>query len=340
MSETVLPRTSPGMEEILRVEGLSKSFSVERSFSQRAKEWFGGQSPSEVRALDSVGFTVGKSETLGILGESGSGKSTLARILMGLCKPDSGTARLLGKDLFSNSYQERLVNLRNLQMVFQDPFSSLDPRMRVRDILLEPLKVHSIPANPPWEKLMESALEEVGLEKETLDRYPSEFSGGQRQRIGISRALILNPLLLIADEAVSALDVSVQAQILELLKRLKDARNLAMIFISHDVALVKQFVDRILVFFRGRVIESLTPSCLLEDSVHPYTRKLLKAALELREGIYKPHVAGKRETADSQCPYFPWCDESVSECRDKPDLVQLHPGHHVACRKAMATSQY
>jgi ABC-type glutathione transport system ATPase component len=271
-------------EEILRVNGLCKSFVLEKSLTGKIRQMIKKEKPDEVKALDDVSFSVKKGEILGILGESGSGKSTLARVLMGIHKADAGTATLLGRDLLSNDRAVRLQNLRDMQMVFQDPFGSLDPRMTVREILLEPLKIHSKPINGDTESFLIQALEEVGLTQDCLDKYPSQFSGGQRQRIGICRALILDPKIIIADEAVSALDVSVQAQILELLMKLKKNRGLSMIFISHDVAVVRQIADRIIILYHGKIVEEVEADSLLNGVKHEYSKKLLNAALSLREG--------------------------------------------------------
>ena len=271
-------------EDILKVNNLTKKFFVEKSFADKIKVIFDKGHAESITALDNISFSVKKGEILGILGESGSGKSTLARILMGIHKPDSGEAYLLDRDIFKASGIERLSVLRDMQMVFQDPFGSLDPRMNVRQILKEPLKIHGITPSEDIETFLINSLAEVGLSKEALDKYPSEFSGGQRQRIGICRALILNPKLIIADEAVSALDVSVQAQILELLVNLKQKRGLSLIFISHDVAVVRQISDRIILLYHGKIVEELPADKLLTDAKHEYTKKLLNAALSLREG--------------------------------------------------------
>ena len=271
-------------EDILKVNNLTKKFFVEKSFADKIKVIFDKGHAESITALDNISFSVKKGEILGILGESGSGKSTLARILMGIHKPDSGEAYLLDRDIFKASGIERLSVLRDMQMVFQDPFGSLDPRMNVRQILKEPLKIHGITPSEDIETFLINSLAEVGLTKEALDKYPSEFSGGQRQRIGICRALILNPKLIIADEAVSALDVSVQAQILELLVNLKQKRGLSLIFISHDVAVVRQISDRIILLYHGKIVEELPADKLLTDAKHEYTKKLLNAALSLREG--------------------------------------------------------
>lgn len=271
-------------EEIFRVRGLCKSFVLEKGLTGKIRQLIKNEKPEEVKALDEVSFSVKKGEILGILGESGSGKSTLARVLMGIHKADSGTATLLGRDLLSKEESVRLENLRDIQMVFQDPFGSLDPRMTVREILLEPLKIHSKPITLSTETFLVNALAEVGLTPDCLNKYPSQFSGGQRQRIGICRALILDPKIIIADEAVSALDVSVQAQILELLMELKNKRGLSMIFISHDVAVVRQIADRIMILYHGKIVEEVNADSLLNGVKHEYSKKLLNAALSLREG--------------------------------------------------------
>ncbi len=271
-------------EEVLRVENLCKSFVVEKSIGSKIKHFFSNDKPECVKALNNVSFDIKEGEILGILGESGSGKSTLARVLMGIHKPDSGSAFLLGTNIFNAVGKNKTMIQQNMQMVFQDPFGSLDPRMNVRQILAEPLKIHNIEPKEGLEPFLKKGLKEVGLSEDSLNRYPSEFSGGQRQRIGICRALILNPRLIIADEAVSALDVSVQAQILELLIELKQKRRLSMIFISHDVAVVRQISDRIILLYHGEIVEELPADKLLTDARHEYSQKLLGAALSLREG--------------------------------------------------------
>lgn len=271
-------------EEILSVKNLCKSFVVEKSLTGKVRQFIKNEKPEVVKALDNVSFSVKKGEILGILGESGSGKSTLARVLMGIHTADSGSAVLLGRNLPGKHREMRLQNLRDMQMVFQDPFGSLDPRMTVREILLEPLKIHGIRIEAEIDDFLTNALEEVGLTQDCLEKYPSQFSGGQRQRIGICRALILDPKLIIADEAVSALDVSVQAQILELLKSLKENRGLSMIFISHDVAVVRQIADRIIILYHGKIVEEVEADSLLNGVTHEYSQKLINAALSLREG--------------------------------------------------------
>lgn len=320
---------------VLSVTGVGKAFELERPFWNRCADWWSGQPAPRVQALSDVSFEVGAHETVGILGESGSGKSTLARVLMGLHQADAGRAVLRGRDLFSADRGVVLENLRHMQMIFQDPFSSLDPRMSVRRILEEPLRIHDEGRSSDWGARLESGLAEVGLDHDVLDRYPSEFSGGQRQRIGICRALILNPTLLIADEAVSALDVSVQAQILELLLRLKEARGLSLLFISHDIAVVRQISDRVLVLYRGKVVESMLADCLLRDPIHPYTRRLLDAALHLREGAQltadSADATGENARGATGCPSRDRCGHASSACAESPALADVHAGHLVAC---------
>jgi len=323
---------------VLLVEGLTKHFPLERQLFGRLRDWWKGRPGPLLTALKDVSFEVNPQETVGLLGESGSGKSTLARVLMGLYHSDRGRASLLGQDLFSKDRSIRKENLKRMQMVFQDPFGSLDPRMSVRQILSEPLSIHRPIPPVDWEGRMVAGLEEVGLEKDALGRYPSEFSGGQRQRISICRALILGPLLLIADEAVSALDVSVQAQILELLVRLKAGRGLSLLFISHDLAVVRQIADRVLVLFHGTIVESLPAECLLEDVVHPYTRRLLQAALQLREGKAASLEVGNGRPSTAGCRYFPWCADPLDCCSESPSNLELHPGHFVRCWKAVKKS--
>ncbi len=322
--------------DILVVGALRKSFAVEDSFLQRLRRLASGAPPRQLTALDIPGFSVGRGETLGILGESGSGKSTLARVLMGIYEADSGSAKLNGRDLVGVGRTERLAALRDMQMIFQDPFGSLDPRMTVRQIISEPLKIHGITPDGGRDQAMIQALREVGLEADSLDRYPSEFSGGQRQRIGICRALILGPSLVIADEAVSALDVSVQAQILELLIGLKARRNLSMIFISHDVAVVRQISDRIILLYHGHLVEELPADSLIDGARHPYTRRLLDSALFLREGNVR-HAMEHSPSADDKtagpdgCCYFSVCPKRGDKCLQKPELLETAPGHRVAC---------
>ncbi len=320
-------------DPILSVGQLCKSFVVEDTLAQRFRRFFSRAAASRVMALNIAGFSVARGETLGILGESGSGKSTLARVLMGIYEADSGQARLAGREVVGASGVERMAVLRQMQMIFQDPFGSLDPRMTVRQIIAEPLKIHGIKPEGGMEKMLQQALHEVGLEAGALERYPSEFSGGQRQRIGICRALILSPSLIIADEAVSALDVSVQAQILELLMKLRADRQLSLLFISHDVAVVRQISDRIILLYHGHLVEELPADKLIDGSRHPYTRRLLESAMYLREGNpLKPRPQGAVSTFSAEgCCYRSICLIQTAKCSEAPPLLQVGAGHRVAC---------
>ncbi|MGM0598342.1 MAG: ATP-binding cassette domain-containing protein [Candidatus Rifleibacteriota bacterium] len=319
-------------DNLLEVKNLSKSFELETGLLSRlfAKE------KNKLQALDSLNFDLKEGETLGVLGESGSGKSTLARILMGIYAPDSGEVLYRGKNIFASFQQktDRLQLLQKMQMIFQDPYSSLDPRMTVRKIISEPLKIHKNISAAEAEKILISSLEEVGLDKNCLDKYPAEFSGGQRQRIGICRAMILNPELIIADEAVSALDVSIQAQILELLSGLQAQRNLAMIFISHDVAVVRQISDRIILLYKGNLVEQFSSECLLSDPVHPYTIDLLNSAIYLREGNALNESGFEAKSfpvAKRGCCYKEICRSYDEICDQEPPEIEVHAGHKVKC---------
>jgi oligopeptide/dipeptide ABC transporter ATP-binding protein len=323
---------------VLEVCGVSKSFTVEASFIAALKKRMQGKSCETLQALNNLNFRVMSGETLGILGESGSGKSTLARVLMGIYDAEAGSAKLLGDEVIGASGAARLKILKNMQMVFQDPFGSLDPRMTVRKIVAEPLKIHRIVPAEGMDAFLQKALCEVGLTSDALERYPSEFSGGQRQRIGICRALALSPKLIIADEAVSALDVSVQAQILELLVRLRRERQLSMIFISHDVAVVRQIADRILLLYRGNLVEELPADKLIDGSVHPYTKKLLAAALFLREGqpiAPQPENGRSALKFPAGCCYRSTCPDVFADCQEIPPMREISPGHRVACWKKL-----
>lgn len=315
-------------EEILTVSNLSKTFRANKSF---ITNFLSKTQDNDVRALRGVNFSVFRGETLGILGESGSGKSTLARVLMGIYPPDCGEASLNGQDLFYNLIHNRLLAYSQIQMIFQDPFGSLDPRMNVKQIIIEPLKIHK--KSIPSDQELGGYLTEVGLDPMALYRYPGEFSGGQRQRIGICRAMILSPELVIADEAVSALDVSVQAQILKLLIELKKKRNMSMIFISHDVAVVRQISDRVLLFYRGDLVEQLPADCLIKDAAHPYTKRLLNSALYLREGseYKKTNTTTDYLITEQSCCFISECPIATDICKVRPEMKKLHDQHFVAC---------
>ncbi|MEO8758597.1 MAG: oligopeptide/dipeptide ABC transporter ATP-binding protein, partial [Devosia sp.] len=255
--------------ELLRIENLSKTFSIGGgTFKPKLK----------LRALQDISFSIQRGETLGIVGESGCGKSTLGRCILQLLRPDEGRVLWLGQDLVSLDAESMRKKRRDLQIIFQDPQASLNPRMTVGEIVADPLRTLLPELNAAQRKLrVAEMMEAVGLQPEMINRYPHEFSGGQAQRIGIARALITEPKLIVCDEPVSALDVSIQAQILNLLSDLKDQLGLTLIFISHNLSVVRHVSDRILVLYLGRIVELATGDEIYNDPKHPYTRALLTA---------------------------------------------------------------
>ncbi len=258
-------------DPLLRVEHLVKHFPLTRGIV--FKRQFG-----DVKAVDDVSFTLGRGETLGIVGESGCGKSTLARLLVRLETPTSGAAWFEDRDLFSLSPQELRRARRDIQMVMQDPYTSLNPRMTVGDIVGEPFEIHpEVAPKASRRTRVQDLLDRVGLNPEHISRYPHQFSGGQRQRIGIARALALQPKVIICDEPVSALDVSIQAQVINLLEELQDDFGLSYIFIAHDLSVVRHISDRIAVMYLGKLVETGTEAEIYERATHPYTQALLSA---------------------------------------------------------------
>jgi peptide/nickel transport system ATP-binding protein len=269
---TIVERPHWRHEPLLEVQDLAVHYPITRGLMRRASGEF-------VRALDGVGFTLEPGETLGIVGESGSGKSTLARALLRLETPTRGSARYRGKDVFALAGPELLRYRRAVQVVFQDPYASLNPRMTVFDLIAEPWTIHKgVLARTAWSDRVASLLEQVGMQPEHMRRYPHQFSGGQRQRIAIARALALEPEIIICDEAVSALDVSIQAQVIALLKELRDRLGLAYLFIAHDLPLVHDIADRVIVMHRGKIVEAGRTAEVFERPQHPYTRTLLAAS--------------------------------------------------------------
>ncbi|MCF4128859.1 ABC transporter ATP-binding protein [Methylobacterium sp. SyP6R] len=314
---------------LLEVSDLSKTFTIRRGFPV-AKT-------SLVRALDRVSFTVGRGEALGIVGESGCGKSTTARVALRLTESDGGAVRFDGQDVLAAPASAMRRLRRRMQIVFQDPASSLDPRQRIGEALGEPLRVHGLARGAELKERVAGLLAEVGLPATAAARFPHEFSGGQRQRIGIARALALGPDLIFADEPVSALDVSVQAQILRLLESLRQSRNLAFVFISHDLGVVRHFCQRVTVMYLGRVVESGPVGPLFGEPLHPYTQ-LLKAsspvpdpeqpvAMSFQEG--EPPSPLKPPAG---CHFHPRCPRAFDRCRNEaPALREAAPGRTVAC---------
>lgn len=278
---------------LLEVQALTREYTLprERLFAP----------PSTVKALNGVSFRIESGRSLGIVGESGSGKSTLARLVMALDKPTSGSVRLMGRDMHALPAAELRRARRDFQMVFQDPYGSLDPRQTVARIVAEPLQAQGDASRQEQRRLAAEVLESVGLRAGDLDKYPHEFSGGQRQRIAIARALITRPRLIVADEPVSALDVSVQAQVLNLMQDLQQNFGITYMLISHDLAVVQHLCEDVAVIHQGRIVEQGPPQRLFQDAQHPYTRALLEAVPQAqpRKGPRRPAPSGGSPIAQS-----------------------------------------
>lgn len=312
---------------VLEVIGLNKTFSAGGMFRSIGQD---------KRAVDNVSFNLNAGETLAIVGESGSGKSTTARLAMRLLKGDSGTINWAGDDVSSLSGKALRERRSHIQMVFQDPFASLNPRMKIWQTVAEGLRVHQpqLSSQQRREKVAET-LELCGLDASALDRYPHQFSGGQRQRIGIARALIVEPKVLALDEPVSALDVSVQAQILNLLKELQTAKGLSYLFISHDLSVVRHIADRVAVMFAGRIVEQGNTEDVFDHPQHPYTRALLDARPishpDERQSNGNLSNETTEATADSGCAYQPRCPYATVDCTQFDGALNALSSHRFAC---------
>ncbi|WP_160120692.1 ABC transporter ATP-binding protein [Rhodovarius lipocyclicus] len=316
-------------EPLLSVRGLSKHFTVRKGFPK--------PKTTVIRAVEDVSLTINPGEAFGLVGESGCGKSTAARALLRLVEPDGGDVRFAGQDVRAARGKDLIALRRRMQIVFQDPYSSLDPRQSIGSALTEPMRVHGLARGEEAKKRALALLEEVGLPPNAYDRYPHEFSGGQRQRIGIARALTLEPELIVADEPVSALDVSVQAQVLLLLRELRQRRGLAFLFVSHDLSVVRWFCDRVAVMYLGRIVEEGPVARVLAQPLHPYARMLRDASPEpdpaLRGAL--PRILGEIPSAAAPppgCPFHPRCVHAMPECSvTLPKLRAMPEGGSVAC---------
>jgi oligopeptide/dipeptide ABC transporter ATP-binding protein len=321
----MLDRAAP----VLDVRGLKKHFPIRKGFLQRAA--------GTVFAVDGVSFTVRRGETLGLVGESGCGKSTVGRTILRLIDPTDGTINVAGQDITWLNKRELRPFLRQTQIIFQDPFSSLDPRMSAGDIVAEPLRIHGIARGAEVRKKVAALFERVGLRRAQMDNYPHQFSGGQRQRIGIARALALEPHLIVGDEPVSALDVSIQAQVLNLMMDLQRELGLAYLFISHNLAVVEHISHNIAVMYLGRIVEYTDKRTLFTRALHPYTEQLLLAVPVPDPRVKRPKRILQGDVPSpinppAGCHFHTRCPYAVDRCRvEAPALREVKPGQMVAC---------
>jgi oligopeptide/dipeptide ABC transporter ATP-binding protein len=314
---------------LLEVRGLRKYFPIRRGVFSRISGW--------VRAVDGVDLTLRRGETLGLVGESGSGKTTTGRCILRLIEPTGGSVRFDGVDLLTLPAPEMRRMRRQLQIIFQDPYGSLNPRMKVGSIVGEPLAIHRIARGSERRDRVAELLRKVGLDPSAMKRYPHEFSGGQRQRIGIARALALNPKLIICDEPVSALDVSIQAQVINLLMDLQEEFSLTYLFIAHDLSVVEHISDRVAVMYLGKIVEVGDAETLYRNPQHPYTKALLSAIpvpdpdtrperIELKGELPSP------SDPPSGCAFHPRCPVAIGRCTtEEPALIEVGGGHRASC---------
>lgn len=323
-------------QPLLDVQNLSKSFPVGENFLGKPTGW--------VQAVKNVSFSIANGETLGLVGESGCGKSTVSRLVLRLIESDQGTIRFDGQDLRQVRKDELRKLRRNVQFIQQDPYSSLDPLMTIGDIIEESLIVHRIGDASERRSMVRNVLERVGIREDMMDQTPQEFSGGQRQRICIARALVLKPKLIIADEPVSALDVSVQSQVLNLMLDLQEQMRLSFLFIAHDLTVVEHMSDRVAVMYLGQIVEMASDRDIYSNPGHPYTRLLLAAAPRMEAGPgprQVEHLQGEIPSPldpPSGCPFHPRCPNKLPVCEQlMPPLADTGSGHMVACHNSNDT---
>lgn len=317
------------VEKLVEVQDLRKWFPIRKGFLKRTV--------GHIKAVDGISFYINRGETLGIVGESGCGKSTMGRTIMRLLEPTGGSIIFEGEDITHIEKERMREARRHMQIIFQDPFASLDPRMSVANIIREPIKVHKAFTGKEADERVDYLLQQVGLSPEHALRYPHEFSGGQRQRIGIARALALNPKLVICDEPVSALDVSVQGQIINLLQELKENFSLTYVFIAHDLGVVRHISDRVAVMYLGKIVELGEKDELYENPFNPYTKALLQAVPVIDPDSPAIDMALEGEIPSpanppTGCRFHPRCGQAVNRCREEePELREVAPGHYCAC---------
>ncbi len=314
---------------LLEVENLKKYFPVKKGVLSRTV--------GHVRAVDGVSFTLKRGETLGLVGESGCGKTTVGRSILRLIEPTAGRVTFNGKNMLELNREELRNTRASLQIIFQDPFSSLDPRMNVGQIIAEPIRNHLKIVKSEIRERVAYLMERVGLHPEQTSRYPHEFSGGQRQRIGIARALALNPLAIICDEPVSALDVSIQAQVINLLAQLQEQMNLSYLFIAHDLSVVEHISDRVAVMYLGRIVELATDKDLYQNPLHPYSQALLSAVPIPDPEISRQKILLQGDVPNplnppTGCTFHTRCPERMDRCSQEiPVFKNMENEHWVAC---------
>ncbi len=339
-TEPVAPGTRSGADSLLEVRDLVKHFPIKRGIVI-------DREIGRVRAVDGVDLDVRKGETLGLVGESGCGKSTLCRAIIQLIPPTSGSVRFEGREIVGLRPREMRELRREMQIIFQDPYASLNPRKRVGQIVGDPLKLHGLASGQELRRQVQELLEVVGLNPEHFNRYPHEFSGGQRQRIGIARALALRPKLVVADEPVSALDVSIQAQIINLLDDLQDEFDLTYIFVAHDLGVIRHVSDRIAVMYLGKIVEIGPADAVYDNPIHPYTLSLLSAlpipdpkANAAREQIVLEGDLPSPANPPPACRFHTRCPYATEICStEEPQLRHFGGGHWAACHHPLNVSE-
>ena len=325
------------MSSMLETRVLSKRFVKPLDFAAFLAQKLGSKVKEEVvQAVDQVNVEINQGEVVGLVGESGCGKSTFGRMVSGILPPSSGSMHFNGNDISNAASPEGHAAALKIQIIFQDPFASLNPRMRVRDIIGEAPRIHGLLEGQNQDEYVANMLEKVGLEASYSGRYPHQFSGGQRQRLGVARALAVKPEFLVCDEAVAALDVSIQAQVLNLFMDLRQQLNLTYLFISHDLSVVEHISNRVVIMYLGRVVESASTEELFQSPNHPYTQALLNEIprLDLRKRKYTP-VAGEIPSPlnpPTGCHFHPRCPHATSRCRSEvPKLKEIAPNRKSAC---------